>query len=940
MPTYVLPQVLVFQDFQIAPSVVANPLRAHIAGGHAYLTRYADEDEREFGRLDYYDNAVETPFLWPNRPAGGVVDYSYVKLWMKDALLQYFQDTISQGSTITKVSGYNNRVRSATVNFKTNGIYHRHSSLLDRDVALGDTVKLRVLPTGEDPVTIWTYVKDIIGDTVGATLAAASKDSNNPDTQAESSTVTQTEGAVNCITLTPDTTNYNGIEDGYVSETYRILVLESSINGDLTTARIRVISASGEDDVATLNPEAVGVPTTIGTRGLTITFDADSSAACSASATNDEVSADDLIAGQEWEVKVAQSWTAPEPTEGGIYDNDDDTTYIVEVYNGGLWADSPSIKVTTTNGIDMSGPTTVTGAGVDIPVGSHGVTISFTGNGLNKGDRYYIQVTGEQEGPMRTLVLGHNIPTEVPAGSEVDVTLFIRKPLLQIPENREGFAPLVNYEMSETEITVARGIIAYDETWTDEGVPQPLDVWSESSQQYGLMYVEYRAWLPTLCHEVGTIGDVGELDDLISGSLTPDNPLKWGVFKALSNSNGTQVKYTAVCEPDDPDSWVDVLELLLGRDDVYGLVPLTRMRIALDLYAAHVDSMSSPEQGLWRVLWLNLIGVPEIPVVHAGSTVSGYVEPTTEDGEVCLCTFEDDVLTSGSQYTIMRCPAGNARFLANKVRAGDIVRTLYVGDGFGNWSWSEFVVDDVQSEDQIRLMTGPSAPMTVPVKVEIWRNLSPTEEAQEIARDAGAWNNRRIRAVWPDRIESSGTLQEGYHLCAALAGLASGILPHQGMTHLEVAGFSDVPRTTRKFNRPQLDIMAVAGVWIVTQDQWDGEIYNRHAVTTGDYEDINQREEMLTRNVDSISYRFKDHFAPFIGVTNVTPSMIAFLRDQVLLLVRVLQTERFTAQLGGQLIAGEIVRLEPHLLLRDRVVLILNCTVPYALNNFEIHLVI
>ncbi len=940
MATYVLPQVLVFQDFQTAPSVVANPLRAHISGGHAFLTRYADTDEREFGRLGYYDNAVDTPYVWPNRPAGSVVDNSYVKLWMHDALLKYFEDLIGSGSAVTKVANYNNRIRSATVNFKTNGAYARHSSLLDRDVTAGDTVKLRVLPAGEDPVTMWTYVKDVVGDEVAAVLSTATKDANNPATQVKSSTVTQLAGDLNCVTLTPTDTAYNGLEDGYVTETYRILVLEGSVSGDYTTARLRVISASGLDDVDSLTPNAAGVATPIGARGLLVTFSASSDAAMSQSAENEDVSADDLIAGQEWRVVVHQAWTSPDATEGGTYDDANDTTYIVEVSNGGLWANSPTINVSTTNGIDMSGPTTVTGAGVAVPMGSKGVTVSFSGDGLNKGDKYYVQVNGSTVGPMRTLVLGHNIPSEVPSGSEVDLTLYIRKPLLQIPENRTGFAPLVNYELSETEITVKSGIIAYDETWTDEGVPQPLDVCSDSNKQYGLLYVEYRAWLQTLCHEVGTIDDVANLDALIPGALTPDNPLKWGVFKALSNSNGTEVKFTAVCEPDAAESWADVLELLLGRDDVYGLVPLTRDRIVLDLYAAHVDAMSSPEQGLWRTLWLNLVGVPEIPVVSAGSTVSGYIKATTSDGLACLCTFEDDGLTSGSQYTIMRCPAGNGEFVQNHVRAGDIVRALYVGDGFGNWGYSEFIVDEVQSEDQIRLMTGPAAPMAIPTKVEIWRNLSATEEATEIARDAGAWNNRRIRAVWPDTIESSGTVQEGYHLCAALAGLASGILPHQGMTNLEVAGFSDVPRTTKKFNRPQLDILALAGVWVVSQNSMDGKVYTRHAMSTGDYEDINQREEMLTRNVDSISYRFKDQFSPYIGVTNVTPSMIRSLGTEINKLIDTLKTERYTEQLGGQLIEAQVVRLAQHLLLRDRMVLVLNCTVPYALNNFEIHLVI
>ncbi len=457
--------------------------------------------------------------------------------------------------------------------------------------------------------------------------------------------------------------------------------------------------------------------------------------------------------------------------------------------------------------------------------------------------------------------------------------------------------------------------------------------------------MEYRAWRTDLAHEVGTISDVGDLDDLISGSLDPDNPLKWGVFKALSNANGSEVKFTATALPEDPDSWTQVLELLLGRDDVYGLVPLTRNRIVLDLYAAHVDAMSSPEQGLWRSLWVNLQGRPEIPIIHAGSTIPGFTEPTTTDGELALATFADDSLTSGSQYTIMTVPAGNANFEVAGVRPGDIVRALYVGDGFGNFVYSEFVVDQVESEDQLRLLAGPGAPQTVPAKIEIWRNLTPTEEATEIATDAGTWNNRRVRAIWPDQIESSGTIQEGYHLCAALAGLASGILPHQGMTHLEVAGFTRVQRTVDKFNRPQLDIMALAGTWIVTQELSVtsgnlGTIFNRHAITTGTYADINSREEMITRNVDSISYRFKDSFEPFIGISNVTPSMEAVLRAETQLLIEILKHERETPQLGGQLIDALIVDLRPHATIRDRFVLILNITIPVALNNIEVHLVV
>ena len=90
---------------------------------------------------------------------------------------------------------------------------------------------------------------------------------------------------------------------------------------------------------------------------------------------------------------------------------------------------------------------------------------------------------------------------------------------------------------------------------------------------------------------------------------------------------------------------------------------------------------------------------------------------------------------------------------------------------------------------------------------------------------------------------------------------------------------------------------------------------------------------MLTRNVDSISYRFKDYFEPFIGVTNVTPSMEAVIRTGISTLVTVLQTERFTINLGGQLIDAELETFEVHPIFKDRYVAKLLLTVPYALNN-------
>jgi len=366
---------------------------------------------------------------------------------------------------------------------------------------------------------------------------------------------------------------------------------------------------------------------------------------------------------------------------------------------------------------------------------------------------------------------------------------------------------------------------------------------------------------------------------------------------------------------------------------------LTHNATVLDLFQAHVNSCAAPSEGLWRVLWANLQGIPEIPIVAAESTIANHMEATSLDGEVVLAQFEEDQTAEEVAYTICYVPAGNSGFDHNGVRPGDIVRALYTGDGFGNYTYSEFVVDEVQSENQLRVKAGPDVEQLVPAKIEIWRTLSNSEEAVEIGKTAGAYGDRRVRATWPDRIESSGTIQTGYFLNCALAGLSSAVLPQQGLTNVEISGFSSTQRTNDKFNKPQRDILALAGVWVVQQDNV-GQIHTRHAVTTGDYIDINQREEMLTRNVDSISYRFKDYFAPFVGVTNVTPTMSDIILGGMDKLIRTLRLERTTPQLGGQLIEATVDRFFISEVFKDRYVAYITLQVPYALNNIELHLVV
>lgn len=946
---YVVPQALVFQEFSILPTGISDPLRACIIGPHYALNRYSDADEKENILVtSSYDPENDEAFLWPNRPAGGVVDTDYTKVYIDDALLQYYSDPGGDGSVIQAVDGYTNRIRFASLVLQTANGVDRSAAFCDRDVSAGDVLDLDGSACGEG-VSLRTQILNFVADTVAAVIGTSEADISNKSSQAASTTDAQTGGAVNTVEITAvDGSAFDGLADGIVAETYTVTVTDIGDGDDETTATLSVVAASGLEPNTSVNPSAFGATTEIGEKGVLVTFNTTGTS----SSSEPPVDPDDFVLGQEWTVTVNQAYDAPATTSGGIYLGASDTTYVVEVTTGGqvgLASDSDTarVSVSTTTGVDQSSPTPITGLSTPIAIGSQGLTITFdsAANGFCKGDRYLIDVTAETEGAIRTVVLSNPLPTEMrgvcnpgtsSSSSETPPDLaaifYIQKDI-EVPQNREGFAPLTNWEQSETEITLQSGIIAYDSSWTCDGVMEALDV------RDGEVYVEHRDLLPELCGEVNSISDVSEINSDnfgVGAVIDPDNPLVFGVYNALLNSAGTAVKYIGVCasSPIELEDWAEALEVLQGRNDVYSLVPMTQDQQTLQLVQGHIEAMSSPEEGRWRIGWFN-----EEAVVEKGEyTCSEAVG--AGDCDPVLATITDDPDTSGTQYTLVS--AEGQKFLTSltqSVEAGDIVRAQYVDDGFGNLSYSEYVVDSVLNEEQIRLVSGPSAPINVPSKIEIWRNLSRTEIAEDFALNAGIYSSRRVYLVWPDTVGNAGETFPGYYLCAALAGLRSASLPQRPLTNVEINGFDDVSRTTEFFNEPQLNTLAEAGIWIVTQDPNDGAIYSRHQLSTNNL-DLNRKEQSVTTNVDSISFLMLERVAPFIGRGNVTPTMINIIRGEILSVLDYFTNFVVQDILGPQIISYEIVSLEQHPTLQDRLVAFINIVIPYPLNNIEVHLVI
>jgi hypothetical protein len=919
---YVLPQVKVFQEFRLAPVATAGVLNAHISGGHADLFRYSDATEKPSILIGSYDYLNDTSYSWPAIQAGSIVDLDYVKLFGEDVKLKYYQNDAGVGGTVVPVSGYPNRIKANGVAFANNGSSYPKSAILkDRGAKVGDAVYIRGV-NGAVTYELDTKIVELLGDDVAASIAASSAASTNKTSQSAATSVDDLSSVKNTITVTANAASYDGREDGAIDEYYTVEVIQSSRDGDLTTGKLRVTTSSGLDNVASVTPAAAGGFTTIGTRGLRVEFDINATASASSQAGVDEVSPNDLVVGHKWRVHVVQSFTPSTATSAGTYTGTKDTTYIVEVTKGGAFASSPEISVSTTNGVDYAAPLVVNAASTAFNVGNEGVTVSFNNTGLCKGDKYYITVTAVASGYLRTLVLADDLPTQIQSAADLDIKLFILKNI-EIPKNMEESAPNVNYTASLTEFILKENATAFDSEWTDAGVKVALPIESAT------LYLQYRAWLPTYVSEFGSINDVASIPNTL-GTLHPDNPLAWGVFMALQNSNGQEVRFTAVSDPLDVQAWLTVLDVVGDREDLYNLVPLTFDQTVLDAYSAHAKDQSGEEVGRWRAVVLGVRADRTKPVVDASSTT---------DKEEALATISDDPLTSGTQYTRLSVPANNAKFVTKGVRAGDKVRYFYTTDGFNRVSYTEYTVNSVISENSLNLKSGPAAPVAVAQKVEIWRSQNNTEYSTFIAEKCGKYSSPRVVAIANDNVTLSAySGQPSYYLAAAVAGLRSGVNPHQGLTSVSLSGVDYIGEAITNMNVAQLNTIAGSGGWIIIKAE-DGSFINRHAVTT-DNTDLNRREEQVRTNVDNMSYAFRRGLVPYIGRTNVTSGTLTDIDIALRGIGDGFKSDIGFANIGPQLIDYEIVELRQHAVLKDHVVAVINLTIPYPLNNIDLKLVV
>jgi hypothetical protein len=418
-----LTQAQVFQESnQFIPKDVLSPLAAHLAGGYGRLFRYTNPTEKLLISLGNYLVNQNQTYSWPQLPPGAIVDLSYVSLYMDNAYLLYFQGALNQ-DTITTLPNQPNQIQAASTNWASNGNYPRASSLYNRDVQPGDGVFLQNA-TGS---SFWTTVAGVQAVAGSGSIGTVTADPNNAPTQTAQVQTAFTAGPSNYVGLTnTNTVNYDGSASDGLQDVYTITVIQGSVGGDATTARLQVTTSSGQDNVSSLQPKPFGLYTRVGRRGLRVQWTNTNTNNSLASG----VSATDFVVGQTWQVTIQQAWTAPTANAGGTYNGTKNQQYVITVSQGGLYQAMLPLAAPTT--APTVNPTGGGSSGGQLPPATYKVTYTWVNNNgettaspeatftVNAGNVPQVQLP-----PLPTNITGANIYLTAPNGPSGTEELYL-----------------------------------------------------------------------------------------------------------------------------------------------------------------------------------------------------------------------------------------------------------------------------------------------------------------------------------------------------------------------------------------------------------------------------------------------------------------------------------------------------------------------------------
>ena len=970
---YQKPQAMIHQQFEVNAAAAADGLRAVIVGPNAILHRYADSDEKSDTYLGIYNPQNDVTYSYPGRSTGGIVDKAYSKLFVDNALLIYYDSSAdATAHTFQNKANYENVVESSDFNFTAYDNVKRNDALGIRDVQVGDYLEIVTSTDVEGDCVPVLFFSRIVGFVYHFSNPSAEIDSVDGPASVTSDNQTLTamvsgsreseeaEALADAIAKSGDIdlvkygimTYDDALNANKLFAGFDVDFFYSSTNncGAVINALVTSRETKESRSVAVKPGEAIKLSAY---GDLSITFPAKEESSTTPLAYDILLSY--LQAKKTVKVTVttecaysAITKTAITFAAGSTYKGDYDDVYVAECIQGGTLHNAVTgendtteyvddvikFSVYTAYGFDSVAETVLTYDNrSDFAVGTKGLKINF-GEVLtiSAGTKIRIKAKAPAVDGVRGVALADDLPetlwnTDGDTPETFNIRLIAKKDVT-VPAVSDITGD-TNWDAEDTQVIIKEAIkLADDDFMKSSGEYIPLSLYGYGDDaettniDFSKMYFEYREWSPVHSTSVEFCEGVALLDNIV-GPLDIDNPLKWGVYKALTNSAGVSVAYVAVKNPEDLDDWQDALSILEGRSDVYTVVPLTTDLQVQNLVVALVNTESSAEACRWKTALFN-VAIPDEKML-VGRSENNATTPTSTDGAATFGAFKDNPNESDNQFTKFVCTSGNAKFIDYGVEPGDKLRVI---SGANNDVVASYTIDQVYSNSTLLTMTGPNVEMK-DVKFEIWHTLTKADEIALIRDRAQSFASRRIGLVWPDIVAEDTVEMPGYYLSAALAGLKSGVEPWNGLTRRVVQGFDDFSRAKPHFTETQLDQLASSGVWICAEDV-DGTPLSRHAITTSTI-DAFYREEMITRNFDSVSKKLYNIIDRYIGTTNVSQET---LESIYLSLAGALS---YYVSIG-QMISYSGLVVKQHDLLLDRVIANVTVGLPFAVNNVELYI--
>jgi hypothetical protein len=539
------------------------------------------------------------------------------------------------------------------------------------------------------------------------------------------------------------------------------------------------------------------------------------------------------------------------------------------------------------------------------------------------GDKFYVVINAASAGATKTAKIADPLPSSVTSSTVISVDFCYRAESVEIPRVGYPTAGSVAWSLNSdgTELTLSNDVYVVKPEFTETtGLPLQMIVKSAN------VFVGYRALQLAKANQINTISDTSLIESQV-GKTVSENPVAYAVLKALQNSAGTKVYYVPVDE-ESVEGYNRAFESTLYDGSAYYIVPTSGDQQVLQAAKSHVLAASADDRARERVAIIS----------ESFSSVADLYNKKV-DGQAWVGYVSIAPNSSPAVYNRVTVPG--AKFLTDGIRPGDIFRSDFTVNAFGQEVYQSFRVVSISDEENL-VLESPAFATAVgssinPRRVQVVRALSKNEQALFIAGNSEAYGSRRVVNVWPDFLQDGDKYVDGYFGAAAIAGLKSGVAPHQPLTNVILNGFTKADRSTPYFTLSQLNTVANGGTWIIDQDRFEGAIYNRHQLTT-DYTDDNMAEISITTNLDSIAKILREDLKAFIGQYNNHPYFQELMRTRLVDRLTFLQSNAVTLKAGPQLLDYEVVQLETDPLIRTRVLATVNLTLPYPVNVIQLKL--